>query len=96
MPLEGLVDKAAERERLDKELAKVRAEIETVRRKLGNDSFVNGAPPAVVAEHRKREAISSRVWRSCSSCATRCSGLRASPLRDKLGALSFRPQWRNL
>ena len=56
MPLEGLVDKAAETERLDKEIAKVHAEIETVRRKLGNESFVTGAPAAVVAEHRKREA----------------------------------------
>jgi valyl-tRNA synthetase len=56
MPLEGLVDKAAEAERLDKEIAKVQAEIETVRRKLTNAAFVNGAPATVVEEHRKREA----------------------------------------
>ncbi|HSH37772.1 MAG TPA: class I tRNA ligase family protein, partial [Chthoniobacterales bacterium] len=56
MPLEGLIDKTAEAERLDKELAKVRAEIETVRRKLTNRAFVDGAPPAVVEAHRKREA----------------------------------------
>jgi valyl-tRNA synthetase len=56
MPLEGLVDKAAEIERLDKEIAKMHAELETVRRKLSNESFVNGAPAAVVEEHRKREA----------------------------------------
>jgi valyl-tRNA synthetase len=56
LPLEGLVDKAAEAERLDKEIAKVRTEIETVRRKLSNDAFVSGAPAAVVEEHRKREA----------------------------------------
>lgn len=55
LPLEGLVDKAAEAERLDKEIAKVRAELETVRRKLTNEAFVNGAPAAVVEEHRKRE-----------------------------------------
>ena len=29
---------------------------ETVGRKLGNESFVNGAPAAVVEEHRKRQA----------------------------------------
>jgi valyl-tRNA synthetase len=56
MPLEGLVDKAAEIERLDKEIAKMHAELETVRRKLSNESFVNGAPAAVVEEHRKRAA----------------------------------------
>jgi valyl-tRNA synthetase len=56
MPLEGLVDKGAEAERLDKEIAKVRAEIETVRRKLANRAFVDGAPAAVVEEHRKRES----------------------------------------
>nr|MBA2431930.1 class I tRNA ligase family protein [Chthoniobacterales bacterium] len=56
MPLEGLIDKAAEAERLDKEIAKTQTEIETVKRKLSNESFVSGAPPAVVAEHRKREA----------------------------------------
>jgi valyl-tRNA synthetase len=56
MPLEGLIDKAAETERIDKEIAKTRTEIETVRRKLSNDSFVSGAPAAVVEEHRKREA----------------------------------------
>jgi valyl-tRNA synthetase len=56
MPLDGLVDKAAEAERLDKEIAKVKAELETVGRKLGNESFVNGAPAAVVEEHRKRQA----------------------------------------
>ncbi|MDQ6656447.1 MAG: valine--tRNA ligase, partial [Verrucomicrobiota bacterium] len=54
MPLEGLVDKSAEAERLDKEIAKVKAELETVGRKLANESFVSGAPAAVVAEHRKR------------------------------------------
>ncbi|HEX8280869.1 MAG TPA: class I tRNA ligase family protein, partial [Chthoniobacterales bacterium] len=56
MPLEGLIDKAAETERLDKEIAKIRAELETVRRKLSNENFVNGAPAAVVEEHRKRQA----------------------------------------
>jgi valyl-tRNA synthetase len=45
------------------------AELETVRRKLSNESFVNGAPAAVVEEHRKREADLWHGSRSCSSCA---------------------------
>ena len=56
MPLEGLVDFAAEKERLAKEMSKLEAELATVRKKLANESFVSRAPAAVVAEHRRREA----------------------------------------
>jgi valyl-tRNA synthetase len=56
MPLEGLVDIAAERERIQKEIAKADAELTTVRKKLSNENFVSNAPAAVVEEHRKRES----------------------------------------
>jgi valyl-tRNA synthetase len=49
------VDRAAERERLDKEIAKVERELQTVDNKLKNESFVKGAPAAVVQEHRDRQ-----------------------------------------
>jgi len=55
LPLEGLVDPSAERSRLLAEVGKVEAEIEKVARKLSSESFVNNAPPAVVAEHRQRQ-----------------------------------------
>jgi valyl-tRNA synthetase len=55
MPLEGAVDTEAERDRLKKEIAKVEAELMTVRKKLANENFVNNAPAAVVQEHRQRE-----------------------------------------
>ena len=55
MPLEGLIDAAAELERLRKEIGKVEAELTTVQKKLSSESFVNHAPAAVVEEHRKRE-----------------------------------------
>jgi valyl-tRNA synthetase len=56
MPLDGLVDTAAEADRLKKEITKVENELATVRRKLANESFVANAPPAVVQEHRQRES----------------------------------------
>ena len=49
-------DKGAERERLDKEIARVEGELRTVEAKLSNASFVERAPAAVVEEHRKRQA----------------------------------------
>ena len=51
----GSTDKAAERERLDKEIVRVEAEIQTVEAKLKNNSFVDRAPAAVVEEHRQRQ-----------------------------------------
>jgi valyl-tRNA synthetase len=55
LPLEGLIDLETERQRLGKEIAKVEAELATVRKKLANTNFVANAPPAIVAEHRQRE-----------------------------------------
>jgi valyl-tRNA synthetase len=48
-------DRAAERERLDKEIAKIEGELKTVEGKLKNQSFVERAPAAVVEEHRERQ-----------------------------------------
>src|SRR6266403_2127217 len=48
-------DKAGERQRLDKEIAKIESELRTVDAKLKNKSFVNRAPAAVVEEHRQRQ-----------------------------------------
>jgi Valyl-tRNA synthetase len=47
-------DKTAERERLDKEIAKIEREIRTAKSKLENESFVKRAPAVVVEEHRQR------------------------------------------
>jgi valyl-tRNA synthetase len=56
LPLEGLVDPAAEKARLEKENARISAEIDKVQQKLDNPQFVQKVPPAVLEEHRKRLA----------------------------------------
>ncbi|MEO5754045.1 MAG: valine--tRNA ligase [Chthoniobacterales bacterium] len=56
LPLEGLIDLEAEKIRLGKEIAKIEAELMTVRKKLANENFVTNAPAPVVAEHRQRES----------------------------------------
>ncbi len=55
LPLAGLIDLDAEKARLDKEMDKIRAEIEKLEKKLGNPNFVEKAPAAVVEEQRARQ-----------------------------------------
>jgi valyl-tRNA synthetase len=52
--LAGETDRAAERERLDKEIAKLEADLKATEAKLGSQSFVERAPKDVVEEHRRR------------------------------------------
>ena len=62
LPLRGVVDPAAERARLDREIEKVRQEIGKVAAKLGNDDFLARAPEEVIAEHEeRREAFEARL-----------------------------------
>jgi valyl-tRNA synthetase len=56
VPLAGLIDVAAERSRLDKEIAKRRQELGRIEGKLGNAGFVAKAPADVVAKERERAA----------------------------------------
>ncbi len=55
LPLTGLIDVAAEKGRLTKEMQKVEQELGKVATKLSNESFVGSAPPQVVEEHRQRQ-----------------------------------------
>ncbi|AWH88203.1 valine--tRNA ligase [Limnobaculum parvum] len=56
IPMAGLVDKAAELERLAKEVSRIEEEIERIESKLENEGFVSRAPEAVVAKERERLA----------------------------------------
>ncbi|WP_019412515.1 valine--tRNA ligase [Paenisporosarcina sp. TG20] len=55
LPLEGLIDFAAEKVRLEKELEKWAKEVKLVTGKLSNERFVSKAPEAVVAEERAKQ-----------------------------------------
>jgi valyl-tRNA synthetase len=56
LPLEGLIDVAAEKSRLTKELEKIEAEVKKVQDKLGNPAFTQKAPVNVLKEHEQRLA----------------------------------------
>jgi valyl-tRNA synthetase len=56
LPLEGLVDIAAEAKRVSDELAKARGFLRGVDAKLNIPGFVGKAPPAVVEQQRERQA----------------------------------------
>jgi valyl-tRNA synthetase len=56
VPLAGLIDVAAERDRLGKQLAKTADDLGKVRKKLENQSFVANAPPEIVAKENARIA----------------------------------------
>ncbi|MGP8233094.1 MAG: valine--tRNA ligase, partial [Methylovirgula sp.] len=60
LPLEGILDFAAEKVRLAKEIEKLRGEAKKIEAKLGNADFVARAPEDVVEENRERfaEALS--------------------------------------
>jgi len=52
----GETDRATERERLDREIAKLEAELKATEAKLANASFIERAPKKVVEEHQRRRA----------------------------------------
>jgi len=63
LPLEGVIDLAAERARLTKEIQKLDAEVSKIDAKLGNADFLKRAPEEVVEEQRERrdEALSRKT-----------------------------------
>jgi len=54
MPLDGLIDVAAEKVRIQKEIEKFDAEILKVEQKLANPNFTQKVPATVLEEHRNR------------------------------------------
>jgi valyl-tRNA synthetase len=56
MPLGGLIDVAAEKTRIAKDIEKAKKEIAVLEKKLGSADFISRAPEEVVAEIRQRLA----------------------------------------
>ncbi len=56
LPLAGVIDIAAERVRLKRDIAKEEVEITKVDKKLGNEQFLAKADPEVIEEQRERRA----------------------------------------
>ncbi|MCP8938580.1 valine--tRNA ligase [Alsobacter sp. SYSU M60028] len=73
LPLAGVVDLDAEKQRLAKELDRIAADVRKVESKLGNADFMARAPEEVVEEQRERLADSQA---------------RAAKIRDALARLS--------
>ena len=56
LPLEGVIDLAAEAKRLDKEIEKNESEVKKLDAKLANEGFLAKAEEEVIDEHRERRA----------------------------------------
>ncbi len=74
LPLDGLIDVAAERERIGKELTKVEDELAKVRVKLADPNFAGKVPAKVLEDHQTRE----RDWSEKHAQLTK--------MREALGA----------
>ncbi len=61
VPMAGLIDAAAEVERLTKRLAKAGQDLAKTRAKLASETFVRNAPEAVVQAERERETEQDRM-----------------------------------
>ena len=75
VPMAGLIDAAAEIERLTKLLAKAEQELAKTRVKLSNENFVRNAPPDVVATERERQADFERQVNSIKAQLERLRGM---------------------
>ncbi len=56
IPLKGLIDFEKERARIDKEITRVRAELDKVEKKLANENFTGKAPAEVIENEKTKRA----------------------------------------
>ena len=61
VPMAGLIDAAAEAERLGKQLAKAQSDLAKMQQRLANENFVRNAPAAVVETDRAKVAELERT-----------------------------------
>ncbi|GBF25781.1 valine--tRNA ligase [bacterium MnTg02] len=75
LPLEGVIDIAAECDRLNREIEKVGAEIQKLDTKLANEKFVARAPEHVVEEQRERKADAEATANKLRQALDRLEGV---------------------
>ena len=75
IPLAGLIDKAAELERLNKNMTKLQREVKRLTGKLGNTNFVDKAPEAVVAKERDKLVEAETALQSLQAQADKIRSL---------------------
>ena len=75
IPLAGLIDKAAELERLNKNMTKLQGEVKRLTGKLGNTNFVDKAPEAVVAKERDKLVEAETALQSLQAQADKIRSL---------------------
>ncbi len=78
VPMAGLIDAAAEAERLAKRIGKTQQDLAKTRAKLANAQFATHAPPAIVTAERERAAELERAVAGLQSQLDRVRTLLAS------------------
>jgi valyl-tRNA synthetase len=75
LPVGDVIDIVQENDRLEREIGKIRDEIATMRKKLGNEKFTSRAPAEVVQENRVRLAGFELSERKLIEALTRLTAL---------------------
>lgn len=75
IPLAGLIDKDAELARLEKEIGRLRQDIERTESKLANPAFVDKAPAAVVQKERDKMTQARAALEDLNAQAQRIGAL---------------------
>jgi len=75
IPLAGLIDKDAELARLEKEIGRLRQDIERTEKKLANPAFVDKAPAAVVQKERDKMSQTQAALQDLSAQADKIRSL---------------------
>jgi valyl-tRNA synthetase len=77
LALANVIDLAAERERLSKEIGKLQSEIEKIDARFANEQFMAKAPEDVVEEHRERRAEAEAAAQKLKAALERLQAVAA-------------------
>lgn len=73
LPIAEIIDLDKERQRLNKEIGKLAANIEKIDQKLADEKFVANAPPEIIAEQKSRRAESEAMLNKFSTALQQLS-----------------------